>query len=394
MGINRVKAEITSADISAMMRLLVESGIDLHNVKRTDDMTVSCYLQQSDFEVAERMLTRRGARIRAIERKGVLHLMANFLHRPILSIGVLLLIFLSVFLPTRILFVEIQGNTSLPARQILEQAERCGIRFGATRRTVRSEETKNQLLSAIPELQWAGINTRGCVATISVKEKNMQTEASSLKNEVSSIVARTDGIITNCTVQQGTALCKVGQAVRAGQVLVSGYTDCGLKIQALQADAEITAVTIRELEVITPGCYSKRGETDGSNMRISLLIGKKLINLFQGSGISGSTCVKMYEKKYMTLPGGRILPIALVIERCFFYEQTPAIISQDSAEGFLIAAANDYLSEQMIAGQVLHANVECCQTDDGITLSGRYICSEMIGQVIHEERIYKHGKDN
>ena len=36
---------------------------------------------------------------------------------------------------------------------------------------IRSEKVKNSLLQRIPQLQWAGINTDGCVAVISVREK-------------------------------------------------------------------------------------------------------------------------------------------------------------------------------------------------------------------------------
>lgn len=32
---------------------------------------------------------------------------------------------------------------------------------------------KNALLSAIPELQWAGVNTYGCRAVISVRERTL-----------------------------------------------------------------------------------------------------------------------------------------------------------------------------------------------------------------------------
>ena len=376
-----------------MLRLLVEQGICLHDVKRIDEVTVTCYIAQHDFSAAENILVRRGAGVRAIEKKGVLYFLIGLLHRPILSMGVLLLAFLSMYLPTRVLFVEVQGNTSLPARLILDEAERCGIRFGISRKAVRSEQTKNQLLSAIPQLQWAGINTRGCVATISVREKSVQSDELVDKYEVSHIVARRDGIITNCIVQQGTSMCKVGQAVKAGQILVSGYTDCGLKIQASQAAGEIRAVTIRNLEAIMPKHDSIRGDVIGSETRIRLLIGKKLINLCKGSGISDSTCVKMYTRKYITLPGGRSLPIALEIERCYFYEQTSNPVSQESAETFLQSAANDYLCSQMIAGEILRTDAQYCQTDGGYTLSGRYICSEMIGQLIHEESIYKHGKN-
>lgn len=392
--INRIKVEITSADISGTLRLLMEKKIDLHQVKRTDDMMLTCYIAQSDYVTVQKMLTRRGAAIQMIKKNRTLHFLENFIHRPILSVGLVLLTFLSLYLPTRILFVEVEGNANLPSKQILEQAVQCGIRFGVSRKAIRSEQTKNKLLSAIPQLQWVGVNTRGCVAIISVREKSVQSDTPSQKDVVSSIVARTDGIIMSCTVQQGTALCAVGQAVKAGQVLVSGYTDCGLKIQTSQAEAEILAATIRNLEVFTPVQYMHRSKEKNQKIRFGLLIGKKLINFCKGSGISDTTCAKMYERKYMTLPGGRTLPIALVIETYCFYEQTPVSISRNCAEKILSSATDDYLSSQMIAGQVLYSNTEFCQMADGFALSGRYACSEMIGKVIPEESIYQDGKDD
>ena len=177
---------------------------------------------------------------------------------------------------------------------------------------------KNALLSTLPQLQWAGINTSGCVATISVREKNTNEELTP-EVGIGNIIAKTDGIIQTCTVLNGTALCSAGDAVTAGQILVSGYTDCGIALKAVRAEAEITASTIRSVSAVTLLPDVIRGEQIHEETKFSLRIGKKLINLFKDSGISDTSCVKMYTEEYLTLPGGFRLPIALVTQRCIYY---------------------------------------------------------------------------
>ena len=81
-------------------------------------------------------------------------------------IGLCLLLLLVCILPTRVLFMRVEGNESIPENLILEAAEDCGIRFGASRSAVRSEKVKNGILSRISELQWVGVNTKGCIAVI------------------------------------------------------------------------------------------------------------------------------------------------------------------------------------------------------------------------------------
>ena len=89
----------------------------------------------------------------------------------VLIIGLMLLLFFSVWLPSRVLFIEIQGNDTLSAQSILEEAKDCGIIMGASRRFVRSQQVKNTLLDKLPQLQWAGVETIGCVAVITVRER-------------------------------------------------------------------------------------------------------------------------------------------------------------------------------------------------------------------------------
>ena len=165
----------------------------------------------------------------------------------------------AIFLPTRIFFVRVEGNVTTPTRLILDAAGESGIRFGASRRAVRSEKMKTALLSALPHLHGAGGNTSGCVATGSVRQRT-EPEVTGQDRAVSSIVASRDGFIVSATVTRGNSLCRVGQSVKAGQVLISGYTDCGICIQATRAEGETCAQTSREFAAVTPAQWTARGE--------------------------------------------------------------------------------------------------------------------------------------
>ena len=185
----------------------------------------------------------------------------------------------------------------------------------------------------MPQLQWAGVSTSGCVAIITVHERNVKEPARE-KEGVCSIVAARDGIITEMTVLRGNGLCKPGMAVKAGQVLISGYQDCGICIRAAHAEGEILAYTQHCLMAVCPINRVIRSETLGRKEKYSLIIGKKEINFMKYSGISGSSCVKIYEQKYMTLPGGFVLPIVFARESTIYYETF--VGAETEAESFCV----------------------------------------------------------
>lgn len=388
-----VSIEITSADVAGVLREINAMDITLLNVIHTADLSVQCCLHRKDFAAVTKLLDRRGEKAEIVKKEGLYWTGIRVLKRPVLLVGMSILLLLAMFLPTRIFFVKVEGNTAIPSRLIIQKAELCGIAFGASRREVRSEKMKNALLAAIPELQWAGVNTSGCVATVSVREKSTAEIQNKTTDGVSSIIAARDGIITECTVLRGNALCRVGQAVKAGQTLVSGYTDCGISIQVTRADAQITAQTLRDLEVVTPASAAVRGEITGQETKYSLLIGKKLINFYKCSGISDTSCVKMYSEDYLTLPGGFQLPVALVTEQWIYYDTNAVQFMEEASYEWLEAYSEDYLLGQMIAGQILDAESLLRLQSGTCILTGQYACQEMIGQVVSEE-IINSGESN
>lgn len=381
-----VKIQITSADPAGVICSLYGNGIPVENVHYVDELTFQCQVQRQYTKRVIALVDRRSDQWKILSHKGIFWSIQRLINRPVLVAGVLIFILLTVFLPTRIYFFRVEGNTSVPDKYILELASEYGISFGAVRREIRSEQVKNALLHAIPQLEWVGINTAGCVATISVRERQVGEPAQPVRG-ISSIVAIRDGVVQEVTVTGGSAACKVGQAVRAGQVLISGYTDCGLSIRAERAKGEIYATTNRQMTFILPENFVQRGHRVSQNQRFSIIIGKKRINFYQDSGNLDATCVKMYEENYVTLPGGFQLPIAIVTETWIDYESAAPAATVEENSRTMSSLAQDYLRSQMVAGTILSKDESFSQQDGFLLLYGKYGCLEMIGQERSEEII-------
>ena len=381
-----VQAELICADPAMALMQMAEAGITIYGVNREENTIVTTFsILRTDRKRLEALAEKRGYQLRFLGFSGLYWVLRSFLRRPVMVVGLLLFSFLSLYLPGRVLFVQVEGNDSVPTRLILEKCQESGVYFGASRRQLRSEVIKNSLLEAIPELQWAGVNTRGCVAVVTVKERANDESGPGENYPVSSIVALRDGIITRCTVTKGSQLCAVGQAVRAGQVLVSGYTDLGICIQAGPSEAEIFAQTERQIRSVTPLERQSQTQNSPAEKKYALIIGKKRINFYKGSGISGSSCDKMYEEYYITLPGGFVLPVSIVTETTVPCDESDAEWSEEKALSAAGEFNREYLKGIMTAGTILGTEETHTCLNGLLILEGNYACEEMIAQVKSEE---------
>lgn len=381
-----VTVEVTSADISMMLSTLHERNIPLEHVRFLDELHCTFGVQRQYIKAVKRITEKRGETMKIVAHNGLYWQIRSLMKRPVLLCGLACIILLTILIPTRIFFFQIEGNTTVSDKKILELAAQCGIEFGVSRQEIRSEKVKNQLLSSVPELEWVGINTAGCVATISVRERQSGDELMK-SHGVSSIIATRDGVILELTVTGGSAACKTGQVVKAGQVLISGYTDCGISIRAERAQGEVYAETHHEFSCVMPQNSGQRGEQVVEKRKTGIIIGKNRINFSQDSGILDTGCVKMYEENYVTLPGGFVLPIAFVTETCIYYEDRESVAAGDLEDTTLPQLAERYLSGQMVAGRILNSQVDISRQEDCLLLNGKYECLEMIGQERLEEII-------
>lgn len=387
-----VRAELVSADPEGVLRALGEARIELDEITPKGALTLEFLLRREDLPAAEALCRKRGDSFRVLGRQGLWYAVGALWERKLLLTGLVFLLGLTILLPTRVLFFRVEGNKAVPRARILWEAERQGLSFWASRRGVRSERVKNALLEAIPELEWVGVNTQGCTAVISVRERTPPAPAPEAKHQVGNIVAAMDGYILSVTVTQGTGQVQPGQAVKKGEILISGYTDCGVCIQAAQAEGEILAQTRRQIEAVTPAQYLRKGKITGCKRALSLLLGKKRIFFWKDSGILEGSCDRIQKDYPLTLPGRFRLPVSLRVETYEIRESTSAKLTGPEASALLEAFAARYLPRQMIAGWIQQTQQTIQRNGDIYRLRGGYLCQEMLGREKQERNGESNGK--
>ena len=376
----RYRVEFSSADPIGTLMQLNKTPVNLYRITHVDEFTIQFDVKRHPGKEFTSILDRYAETYCITEYATLWSKIKGLQHRTVLLIGILMLTFLTCFLPTRVLFVRVKGNTTIPTSKIIDVGKSCGIDFAASRRDVRSEEVKNRMIAQLPQLDWVGINTYGCVAEISVQE-GVSQESPEIQPAVASIIASRDGVILSCTTLQGTQICHPGQAVSKGQLLVSGYTDCGIYIQGTHAKGDVLAATTHELRVKSANTIHRRYNATLNKRQFYLTIGNNLIKFYKDSGIPTTSCVKIKKEYPLTLPGGFVLPICLVEEHITYYEAGLEEIEPHWA----VEYGRKYLNSQMIAGKIISEEIQSTCIEGVTSYEGKFFCTEMIGQIKFEE---------
>lgn len=383
--------ELVSAEIEAALTAINAAQIEIIKIDKLDTLVCKFWIYRKDYAPLNELCKKRSEGLKILNTRGLYWWIVRLTKRPVIAAFSVFLMTVTLILPTRVLLVQVEGNKEVSVQSILAAAESCGIKPGTARKVVRSEKMKNALLEALPKLAWAGINTQGCVAIISVRERSENVEKEE-KCVVGNIVAACDGYILSGSVNRGSAMFQTGETVTKGQVLISGYTDCGRSIQAESAEGEIIAQTNRMIEAVTPKSYQYKKRLVSTKYKISLVARKKRIKLWKDSGISGGSCGRMYTEYYVTLPGGFQLPIGVEIESYTLYECEAAAASKQEVKEQLMLFADSSIMKQMIAGKILNRYNTFSESKGTYCLNGNYICTEMIGRLQPEQIGEIHGK--
>lgn len=384
---------LVCADPNIVLNYISQKGVQFKNVRWIDDLTVEISVSggiQKTIHVIERKFQ---CEVTMLKTHGLLSYCQRVIKRVVLLFGLICFWVLSLYVQNHILFIEIMGNLSVPDQEIIQKAEACGLYFGTERKEIRSEQVKNMLLEQTPQLQWVGINTAGCVATISVRERTTTEGAVSRDMTPASIVASRDGRVCAVNVSKGTVSCQVGQQVAAGQILISGLNKCGEIILMTRAEGEVMADTERELFIKTIPPAVTRRNIQRADQKFYINFGKNLINLFKDSGILDGSCVKIRTRYNLQLPKGFVLPVSICCERFIYYEEDDVVSDENEYEWMLQHAAQ-YIVGQMIAGEITSTVSELYTDQYVVAYVVKYSCREMIGQIKKEELFCIYGKNS
>ena len=192
-------------------------------------------------------------------------------------------------------------------------------------------------------------------------------------------------------VLEGQALFREGQAVLAGEVVISGVVDlkepqyatvdAGQRL--VHARGNVWASTYRTLEACIPLEADTKVYTGEEETVWSLTILGRTVNFFGKGSISTAGYDKMTTTHILTLPGGREMPLALVKTEYRAYETQPAAIQTAAAQALLEERLLERL-EELIGedGSVLSTSFSVREDGGLLTVTLKAQCREQIGREV------------
>ena len=203
------------------MKRMTDSGIRVSDVHSNGEASVRLSIPAKRFFLLRKLKRGLPVRIRIIRKGGLPFFMKKLFRRPVLWIGTCVLFFALLFLQSRIWVIRVEETVRVDPDEVLSLLSERGIYPGASLSGPILITAANDLSAQIHDAAWIGLDREGVMLKVNVVE----TLPESLKrsNRVpSDIVAEKDGVITSIQVMRGQPMVKVGDHVKAGDVLISG----------------------------------------------------------------------------------------------------------------------------------------------------------------------------
>lgn len=382
-----VRLRLTGAAPQSCLNALTRERIEFWDIVREDELHYALSVLPRSVERTQELALRSYCSVERVRARGLFTDIGKLWRRPVLVLGMLLALSASFFLQSFVWVIEVQGCETVPEETVLRALNEVDIHCGAWASDIPYKEVRHRLLRLLPELSWIAVNRSGGKLTVFVSERKI-AQSGEPQCSVGNIVAARDGVLTDVTILEGMRLCKVGDTVREGQLLVSGFEDYGLYLRGVCAQAEIYGQTWHKQTVVTPSQTMQKRYTGREWTQMTLIVGRKRIKICGNSGILDSNCDKMITVKNLTLPDYSF-PISMETVTCREYELLPTQVDAVQAQQLLSDAYARMTLASMLAGTIETTDSAMLRSDALYILTAESTCTEMLARFVPAEAIYE-----
>lgn len=386
--VGTVTAQVTGAQPEDFLNRCARWGLPLLRMDRRDPFTLEVRVAGRHYRQMCRLAAACQCQVSAPQARGLPVFLRRFRRRYALLAGLVLCLGLTAAVGPRILTVEVTGNETVPTEVILGQLRLCGVGVGTWGPSVPIRAVENRMMRTLDSLSYFSLNLRGTKAEVQVRER---VQAPKVREETvpTNVVAAADGVITHLEPWRGDAQYLVGDAVRKGEVLISGRirldpppnVEAELGTTLVHAQGRVLADTQRtmtaSLALTAPG-KTYTGET---TTRWSLTVFGHRINFYKKGGIPYEKYDIISKLKSWTPCPGRMLPLVFTRETIREYTDGSCPLEASRAEDLLREKLLEGVRACLDEGEVLETDFSAQETDGvlSVTLTAR--CREQIGRV-------------
>lgn len=215
---------VPRAHCTAVMNLCMQMGISYRNFVWEENAI--CF--QCSMRAAGRLMRacrRRDIEIVCLSMQGLPSLLFAFCRRPGLVAGSILGIVLTVLSGLFVWSVDVTGNETMSKEEVLSVLQECDFGVGSYLPTLQIRKLENRVLMASDRIGWISIYLDGTVARVQIIEHKDPDAPMEDRKLPANLVAASDGQIEYVELYRGNCVVQVGQAVKKGELLVSGLYD-------------------------------------------------------------------------------------------------------------------------------------------------------------------------
>lgn len=225
------------------LTLCAQNGITLWG-NELKDGKIECFVSVREFKYLRTLLRRKGVRVHIIQKYGLPFITNRYKKRVGILIGAVSFFLILQFMSGFIWIIDVNGNEKIKEKAVLDACRTIGITEGIKKNSIYPKLEREKLILQLDGVAWASINIEGCRLTVNItetKEKDKETD------EYTNLLATADGIIEKIDIVSGTSVVSVGQAVKKGDLLVSGIVETTTGTRFVKSKGTVLARSQKEI---------------------------------------------------------------------------------------------------------------------------------------------------
>lgn len=198
--------------------------VPIWNLKRDGEINITFKTQIKGFKEICCIAKKVRCKVKIKNRKGLPFLLHKYKKRKIF-VGLLVIMVITIMFSSNFVWnIEIKEENNQNLENIENDIIEAGLNIGNLKSKINTKEIINKVRLKRNDIAWMGIELKGTNVIVKIVKADEKPEIID-ENEFCNIISDKTGIITKINSQTGTANVKVGDIVKAGDVLINGWME-------------------------------------------------------------------------------------------------------------------------------------------------------------------------
>ncbi|HHW46534.1 MAG TPA: sporulation protein YqfD [Clostridiales bacterium] len=353
--------------------LCAKNNITVWNIRRKIGYIEGCMFVK-DYKKVRKIRGKSGVRLRIAKKYGLPFFARKYHKRFGFAVGCAIFFIILNLMSMHIWNIKVVGNQSIDTKTILDALAKIGIKEGTRKSSIDVSNARQQLILQLDKISWAAINIEGTKATVDITEVKQVPE--NQEKLPCNLKAAFDGRIVSMEINEGRPVVNVGDAVVAGDLLVSGIVEYKTGQSALKhASGKIIAETNRQLAFHATYEQNYEVETGKVDERSVLNFFGLKFPLYLGT-VKGNYKKQVNSWRFET--NDSYIPITITTARFIEVENVKSFLDKEQALELAREEIKKMEQEKLSKAQIINREEVVEYTDIGVKLTVNYTCLEDI----------------